>query len=139
RDAVNIIKMAEINKSETFSLKWRISATELIPMFARVIPIAVTANNPAPWVISSTTVNVKMTSTNTDGDFKNSGICPTSNIQPVNQPLNHPNNIEKIAIMKNNIRAIPLGSSAVKYVIISKASTASNRSEERRVGNGCTS
>src|SRR5699024_368220 len=73
-DAVNIINIAEINMIEIFSLKCLISATELIPILANVIPIAVTAKSPVPCVISSAIVNVKITMTKTAGDFKNSGI-----------------------------------------------------------------
>src|SRR5690625_6915141 len=80
-EAVNIIKIADIKRMVIFSLKWRISATELIPILASVIPIAVTDNSPVSAISSSATVKHAMTTTNTAGDFKNSGICPDSNIQ----------------------------------------------------------
>src|SRR5699024_3372360 len=75
---------------------------------------------------SSAKVNVKITTTNTAGDFKYSGIYPVSNIQPSALPQNHPKNTAKIDAMKNSTKVVKLAVSDVKNEIISKAKTANN-------------
>src|SRR5690625_1570516 len=95
-------------------------------MFANVIPIAVTDKSPVPCTISSGNVKQKITTANTTGDFKNSGIYPISNIHPIILPQNHPKNAAKAEAKKNNNKVEPFLSLTVKYVIISNAKTASN-------------
>src|SRR5690606_20401387 len=98
---------AEIRRIETFSLKCLKSFNELIPMFANVIPIAVTDKSPVPCTISSGNVKQKITTANTTGDFKNSGIYPISNIHPIILPQNHPKNAAKAEAKKNNNKVEP--------------------------------
>src|SRR5699024_422964 len=124
KEDASIIKIAEISKIDTFSLKCLKSSNELIPIFANVIPIAVTDNNPAPFTKPSGNVKHSKTTATTTGDFKNSGIWPPSNIQPIALPQNHPKNIPKAAIIKKNNRLETVLSSNVKNVIISNANTA---------------
>src|SRR5699024_12686924 len=88
-DEGSIINIAEIKNSDTFSLKCLKSFNELIPALARVIPIAVTDKSSVPCTCSSGNVKLKITTTNTAGDFTNSEICPVSNIKPSTRPDNH--------------------------------------------------
>src|SRR5690625_824098 len=113
-EAATTMKTDEINNIEISSLKCLISATEVVFVFANVIPIAVTDKSPVPFMISSATEKVKITMTRTAGDFKNSGIIPASKSQAVNFPQPQPNTTEKIAAAKNNNSAVPSGSVAVK-------------------------
>src|SRR5690625_7241569 len=83
-DAANIIKIVEINKTEIFSLKLIKSFNELIPKLLNVNPIAVTESNPVPWTSSSGKINTNITTINTAGEFKNSGMSQDSNHQPIN-------------------------------------------------------
>src|SRR5699024_4658417 len=85
-DEASIINIAEINNSDTFSLKCLKSFNELIPALARVIPIAVTDNSPVPCTSSSDNVKLKITTTNTTDDIKNSLIFAVSNIQSSEWP-----------------------------------------------------
>src|SRR5699024_8288626 len=125
-DEASIIKIAEISKSDTFSLKCLKSFNELIPALARVIPIAVTDKSPVPCTSSSGNVKLKITTTNTAGDFKNSGICPVSNIQPSQRTENHPSNTANAEPKKNSNNVSRLFDPEVKNEIISKANTANN-------------
>src|SRR5690625_775672 len=102
------------------------SATDVVFVFANVIPIAVTDKSPVPFIISSAIAKLKMTITRTPGDFKNSGSAPESNSHAVSFPQLQPKTTEKIEAAKNNSNAVPSGSDAVKYVIISNANTANN-------------
>src|SRR5690625_6251523 len=130
-DAANIIKIVEINKTEIFSLKFLKSFNELIPKLLNVNPIAVTESNPVPWTSSSGKVNTNITTINTAGDFKNSGMCPDSNIQPIKRPNNQPSKIASPAVKKKISNVIPSRSAIVKNEIISNAKTANKtRSEE---------
>src|SRR5699024_10975997 len=125
-DEASIINIAEINNSDTFSLKCLKSFNELIPALARVIPIAVTDKSPVPCTSSSGNVKLKITTTNTAGDFKNSGICPLSNIQPSERPENQPSNTANAEPKKNSNNVSTLFDPEVNNEIISKANTANN-------------
>src|SRR5699024_10526768 len=124
KEAEIIINIAEINRIEISSLKCCMSATELVPVLAKVIPIAVTDNSPVPCTISSGNVKHKITVTNTIGDFKNSGTEPESNNKPMTRPHTQPKITEKIEAAKKISSEVPFGFSAVKYLIISNANTA---------------
>src|SRR5699024_4272172 len=87
----------------------------------RVIPIAVTDKSPVPCTSSSGNVKLKITTTNTAGDFKNSGICPVSNIQPSERPENHPSNTANAVPKKHSNNVSTLFEPEVK-----KANTANN-------------
>src|SRR5699024_679136 len=125
-DEASIINIAEISKSDTFSLKCLKSFNELIPALARVIPIVVTDKSPVPCTSSSGNVKLKITTTNTAGDFKNSGICPVSNIQPSERPENQPSNTANAEPKKNSNNVSTLFDPEVKNEIISKANKANN-------------
>src|SRR5699024_12301734 len=101
-----------------------------IPALARVIPIAVTDKSPVPCTSSSGNVKLKITTTNTAGDFKNSGICPVSNIQPSERPENHPSNTANAEPKKNSNNESTLFDPEVKNEIISKANK--NNKTQRR-------
>src|SRR5699024_2326212 len=58
------------------------------------------------------------------GDFRNSGIWPTSNIQPIPQPHNQPSTAPNKEAKKKRISAVPSGFVAVIYAMISNANTA---------------
>src|SRR5690625_5802012 len=75
-------------------------------------------------MISSEIVKEKMTTIKTAGDFKNSGIYPVSNIQPINLPQNHPKNTANKEAMKNSNNVVTSLMSVVKIVIISNAKIA---------------
>src|SRR5699024_6507122 len=77
-------------------------------------------------MISSGIVKQRITTVNTEGDFKNSVTCPDSNIQPNLRPQNQPRAAEKMDTPKNINSLMASGSLAVKNVMISKANTASN-------------
>src|SRR5699024_1760336 len=111
---VTIIKTDEINNIEISSLKCLISATDVVFVFANIIPIAVTDKSPVPFIISSAMAKLKITMTRTAGDFKNSGIIPASKSQAVNLPQPQPKITENMEAAKNNSNAVPLGSVAVK-------------------------
>src|SRR5699024_12545925 len=100
KDAANIIKIVVINKTEIFSLKFLKSFNELIPNLLNVNSISVTESNPVTWTSSSSKVNTNSTTINTAGDFKNSGMCPDSNIQPIKRPNNQPSKIASPAVKK---------------------------------------
>src|SRR5690625_5189977 len=107
KEAESIIKIADISNMDTYSLKCRISTTELIPIFAEVIPIAVTDKRPVPLTITSTTVKQKITTVKTTGDFKNSGTYPFSNIQPMSRPKLQPRTSAIKATVKNIAIVVP--------------------------------
>src|SRR5699024_12760717 len=82
--------------------------------------------SPVPCTSSSGNVKLKITTTNTAGDFKNSGICPVSNIQPSERPENHPSNTANAEPKKNSNNVYTLFDPEVKNEIISKTNKANN-------------
>src|SRR5690625_7913128 len=107
KDAANIIKIVEINKTEIFSLKFLKSFNELIPKLLNLNPIAVTESNPVPWTSSSGKVNTNSTTINTAGELKTSRMCPDSNIQPIKRPDYQPSKIARPAVKTKTSNVIP--------------------------------
>src|SRR5690625_4888400 len=95
-------------------------------------PIAVTQSNPVPWTSSSGKVNTNITTINTAGDFKNPGMCPDSNIQPIKRPNYQPSKIASPAVKKKISNVIPSLSAIVKNEIISNAKTANKTPIDRK-------
>src|SRR5699024_526543 len=87
---------------------------------------AVTASNPVDLIIPSGIAKHRITTVNTAGDFKNSGMCHVSNIQQTQRPHRQPKTTAKKQTAKNITNRIIAGSLAVKKVMIAKAKTASN-------------
>src|SRR5699024_2308811 len=79
-----------------------------------------------PCTSSSGNVKLKITTTNTAGDLKNSGISPASNIQPSERPENHPSNTANAEPKKNSNNVSTLFDAEVKNEINTKANTTNN-------------